>query len=481
MPIIAPNPPSLTPLLQAPVVLSTGAIARYPLQRKLSFATRKIEFADFSRQTFPQIYPELGRWDLNMQLMQDSEVADWRNLWEATLAGDYPFSFIDPASNLLAYSEALENAVWENFSGNMVVGQNYLLNSQDFSQSSWLPGGETSSPVVTPNSQIAPDGRMTASAIAFPAVPTGEFAAITQNGTGIPGTPSMTLTFSLWMRVASGTGTINIEVSDNVSQSTTVVCNLTSSWQRFSASISFNSTPGPNVSVQIISPQNSAALTVWAWGAQLEYGPIPSDYSVTTATTSILQIADPFFVQAPSSVSGYQWNLNSAMPRRGRQIVCLSANSTFGQQVIPLLVSAAGNSRRNGLTLGFSCWFRGAFIGLTNYSPAVTFSAGDIEGYEAASIATTPSLAWVRFFAAKQFSASNPSVAGTVAQFICPTVGTFYIFGAQLETEAVASGYKLTGIRGGFRPKCYFATDDFSHTQSEFNVSSLQLSIEESN
>src|SRR5579871_4163227 len=97
---------------QAPIILSSGALARYPLARKEKFSTRKIEFADFSRQTFAQLANPLSQWVLNLDLLQDQEVSDWRQFFRDCQGGANSFAFIDPWDNLLQYSEALENAVW---------------------------------------------------------------------------------------------------------------------------------------------------------------------------------------------------------------------------------------------------------------------------------------------------------------------------------------------------------------------------------
>src|SRR6185437_4394313 len=122
---------------QAPLILSTGAISRYPLARKFKVPTREVVFADYSRQRAAQVGNPLGAWVLNLSLMQDSEANDWLDFWKQQQLAASSFSFIDPADNLLRYSEAQENSPW-GVSGAVSVGKNYALYSSNIDNGNWI-------------------------------------------------------------------------------------------------------------------------------------------------------------------------------------------------------------------------------------------------------------------------------------------------------------------------------------------------------
>lgn len=464
---------------QFPIVLSTGAIARYPMARQRRFSTKQNDFADFSRQAAPLLANPLMNWDITLAQLTDAEFADVSQFFDQQQGSYGTFTFVDPWDNLLQYSEAFENAVWQN-SGGMIVGQNYLLNSQDFEKSSWtLNNVGASNPVVTPDSQTAPDGTATADAIAFPSVPNtlGDNSWIQQVVTP-PVTPIMTLTFSAWLRVASGTGSIQISVSDGISQSGTTTCSLTTTWQRLSATVAFNSSPGSSVTVQIVNPHNSSAVTVWTWGSQLEYGTTPSDYTLTTTAIAPLQIADYFFQQAPSGVPGNSWNLNSSFAKRGRQFVVTSSTAQSIVQNVPVAPGGNGSSRTKGITFTASVYFKqqGSTAPTSSWG---LFSSNGIITPESSIKSFTPGSSWARASQSFTFSASDN---GTFMQFQIGfggmTVGqTFYVFGAQLEAEGTVSSYKQTQAVSGVHPNCYINTDEYAQIASEFDVNVFENSM----
>lgn len=463
---------------QAPIVLSTGAVARYPQRSRTNYATRAIKFADFSRQTFSQLANPLSSFDINLSMLQDSERSDWFDFFQSQVGGAQPFVFAEAGENLLYYSEQFENAVWIPSSANIFVGNNYLLNSQQFTAASWTVSNTgASNPTVTDNAATAPDGTSTAASVAFPSVPNtpGDGSFLFQNAT-VPATQSQSFTFSVWLRVASGTGSIQIVAEDSpVSQSSTTTCSLTTTWQRFSVTVNFNSSSNSQVRALIQNPSNSSAVTVQAWGAQVEYGPVVSDYTATTTAITPLQIADPFFQQAPSTTPGYQWNLNSQMTRRGRQIACIST-ANIAQTLNPLYLSGAGRSRKQGMTLTASLWMKSNGVS----TPSVELDFGDSLGYEFGAIVPAITASWARYSGTKTFSASNPGAITKYWLTDRTAASTFYVFGAQLEIAGTASGYKDKSSYSGYHPKC-FLSDSFGNEATEFNQNNVTLSIEESN
>lgn len=467
MPVITPSNPSVLSVNQFPIVLSTGALARYPMARLRTYSTSITKFADFSEQRFAQIAAPLMTWDLTMSQLLDSEFNDCQVFYDAQLGSNGTFTFLDPFDNLLAYSEAFETVTAWSLGAGTFIGQNYFLNSQDLEKAPWgLSNTGTSNPTVTADANAAPDGTTTADTIAFPSIPntSGDNSFIYQSASP-PVVPNMAFTFSVWLRVASGTGTININLADSpqtAAQST--VCSLTTSWQRFSVTTSFGGSANPALIALIVNPQNSPAVTVWAWGAQLEYGSAASDYSPTTTATAVIQVADPFFQQAPSSVAGYQWNLNSAYARRGRQLVVTASPTGKIFQLQGIAPGGTGNSRTKGLTLTSSLYVKQQ----TASPPTAALYTTD-GTFESSSVPVTPSSSWQRLQATKQFSASNnQSTAGISLQGFSGA-GTVYVFGAQLEAESAASAYKYSANISGVHTKCHFMGDEMAHLLSEFN------------
>jgi hypothetical protein len=260
MPVLTPT--GLTTVGQAPIVLSTGALARYPLNKKYKFATKKIEFADFSRQTFAQLAYPLGSWVLTLNLLQDSEANDWFDFWRTNALGGYaPFTFADPSDNLLQYSEQQEtNSVW-------AVG---------------------ASTVVSSSAVADPFGLASGRVRVMDCVSTGNYlvqnVSIAPGGTGNSRTAGITFTASFYGQfVSGGPSSIWLQIDDGIiSETAHTVCNLTSSWQRFSVKHTFApSNPSTQVRVSLYNNSSSGNLNIF--GHQLEVAGTTSLYKKTTA------------------------------------------------------------------------------------------------------------------------------------------------------------------------------------------------------
>lgn len=468
MPIVGfttPAPFNYSPLVlgnQFPLILSTGAIARYPLARQRMYSTKQIDFADFSRQTASLLSNPLMTWDVTLSELTDQETAALSQFFDLQKGSAGTFTFIDPWDNLLKYSEMFENSAWTLGAG-MLVGSNYVLNSQRFDQASWTP---QTGVTVTPNTVAAPDGTTTADTIAYNG--TGSSGGLrmvaTAQGAGNTPTSGMPVTFSIWLKVASGTQ--NLSIGNNFSSSNITV---TTAWQRFQISGSGNGSGFLQALISSVSADNSS-FSVFAWGAQLEFGNAASDYTPTTTATAILQIADPFFLPAPTTVPGYQWNLNSAYPRRGRQIVVISNTNPFISQSIGMAPA--------GMPQTLSIYFKQQG---TCVPSGMLFLAFDTNEYENVLNNVIVSSSWARLVATGRFSQSNPGASTLVQVGAGGTqsfgLGAFYMFGAQLETEGVVSAYKQTQAVSGVHSKCYINTDEYAHIASEFDVNAFENSL----
>lgn len=162
---------------------------------------------------------------------------------------------------------------------NHVGAENLLKNSEQF-DSVWGLG--TSGSVIA-NNTIAPDGNLTADAYIF-ATSTGSYAYLNQT---ITGDASIALTYSLWMKVPSGTANINLAISNtSVSTKTSPAKQVTTTWQRFVFSIAAADLVNTgNVGVGLLGGTPGQEYHVW--GAQLNTGPTVKDYCRTTTTATV--------------------------------------------------------------------------------------------------------------------------------------------------------------------------------------------------
>ena len=159
--------------------------------------------------------------------------------------------------------------------------ENLALNSEAIN--SWANNGNAI--LVTANSQIAPDGTLTADTLAQTAV-TG--ASRWVSSTTRTYTAGITYTLSIWLKKISGTQaqpTINLWVNGGTNQS---VGTITTEWIRYSKSftpsstISSNTFSGLNIGWSDSGGANDFVFA--AWGFQIEIGSSATDYYRTTST-----------------------------------------------------------------------------------------------------------------------------------------------------------------------------------------------------
>jgi hypothetical protein len=169
---------------------------------------------------------------------------------------------------------------------------NLLTRSAEFENSAWGRAAVgVAAATITPNSDIAPDGTTTADTANFSAT-----TATNQQGmlfrTDLTATIGQVVTFSVYMRVPSGTATVYIELAEGSPVSgQSVACNVTTTWQRFSitrtavAATQIYTQIGPDTRSFAGQPAVQPAASVFLWGAQLEAGSFPTSYIPTTTGT----------------------------------------------------------------------------------------------------------------------------------------------------------------------------------------------------
>jgi hypothetical protein len=157
--------------------------------------------------------------------------------------------------------------------------KNYLLWSEQFDNVAW---SKETNVTVTANNQTDPLGGNTADTIA-----TGATAG---NGvfqqTALAARPGFQMTFSVWLKAAANTSaSISVDRSGGFDLETLAIT-VTNAWQRFTFAHSATWT-GITGATAIIRITNSAS-SIFAWGAQLEFGAAATTYAQTTAAVGTL-------------------------------------------------------------------------------------------------------------------------------------------------------------------------------------------------
>jgi len=177
--------------------------------------------------------------------------------------------------------------------------QNLLLQSQALATTPWgTAANGVSAPTVTNNAGTAPDGTTTATQINCSAITSGQFCYSYQAFS----TPSgLNCTESIWLQSVSGTCTAYLEVEISGVR-TSVACNLTTTWQRFSLPFTSGSAQYFIIGLDTrptSSPSSQAAANFYAWGAQLEQRSSVTAYNATTTTAITNYI--PVLLTAPTN------------------------------------------------------------------------------------------------------------------------------------------------------------------------------------
>ena len=132
--------------------LQTGNVAQFPLKKLLRLRTVENQLMDGSRIVQRGLQPLVSEWELRYNGMSDGEriaIEEFHSQAEGRL---HPFTFLDPMSNLLAWSEDLSKTVWIRGTGLGVIG------------GVASPGGSLRAAQLTNTTVIAQDIKQTVSA-----------------------------------------------------------------------------------------------------------------------------------------------------------------------------------------------------------------------------------------------------------------------------------------------------------------------------
>ena len=92
--------------------LGTGAISQFPVKKQRRLRTVLNTAADGSSVKLSDVNAEYTEWSLQYTQLSDTELATLQQFFSAAEGTLNAFTFLDPTSNLLAWSDHLDNAVW---------------------------------------------------------------------------------------------------------------------------------------------------------------------------------------------------------------------------------------------------------------------------------------------------------------------------------------------------------------------------------
>ncbi|MFZ0593668.1 MAG: DUF2460 domain-containing protein [Bryobacteraceae bacterium] len=90
-------------------VLSTGAIAQYPVSRATTFATEVIQFLDGSEQRCMMRGKLLRRWQLTLTQLSEEELLAIEEFFDANQGNFGLFTFTDPLTGAVVPNCRLQN------------------------------------------------------------------------------------------------------------------------------------------------------------------------------------------------------------------------------------------------------------------------------------------------------------------------------------------------------------------------------------
>ena len=209
---------------------------------------------------------------------------------------------------------------------------NLVTYSEDFSQSGWVKTGNTT---ISATNIISPSGQNNATNITGLNGSGGNDLRFFPSGFN---SANKTLSFSVYLK---GSGTLRIQLSNGVDQSFPIIINLSSTWERYSLTSTFNSTNTQTEFHCNIDDSGGNATSYDVWGAQLEQLSYPTSYIPTNGST-VTRLKDAAFGSGNSdlinSTEGVLYFEGSALTNE------TDVNKTIG-------ISNVSSSNRVQLTL----------------------------------------------------------------------------------------------------------------------------------
>jgi hypothetical protein len=270
---------------------------------------------------------------------------------------------------------------------------NFLIYSDDLTNAAWTKSDAT----ISSNSVVSPDGTSNADR----ATPSGATPIVRQTYT----TSTVgAFTATVWLKSASATNvTISLRPT-GAGSPVSVVCAVTTAWQRFPVSIT---TSAGITALQFWVEGFSQAIDVW--GAQVEAGAFATSYIPTIASTvtrsaDVATITGSLFSQWYNQSAGALIVDYGAMNGVGQRISTIS-DATVNNQIWLRAGTAGGNS--------FEVYTAGAFVAQIN-PPSANAGPAKIAG----AFATND------FAASVNGSAVGTDTSGALASYNRMTIGS---------------------------------------------------------
>jgi len=221
---------------------------------------------------------------------------------------------------------------------------NLVTYSEDFSNAAWIKNGGVSVSLGV----ISPKGDASA-----------------YNVTGLTGSGSNdlinsystnpannTYTYSVYLK---GSGTLRIQMSNSIDSSEQVIVTLSSEWQRFELTHTFNSTAATSVSA--IHDDSGATATEYdIWGAQLEQGSYATSYIHTSGsigTRDAESCDNAGNEQVINSTEGVLYFEGSGLSSSvGNKIISLNDGTNTNSFWLYIISSSNGIRIFDGVTIG---------------------------------------------------------------------------------------------------------------------------------
>jgi hypothetical protein len=226
-------------------------------------------------------------------------------------------------TNLVTYSEQLNNVAWSSIS--------------------------TGTPVVTLNALAAPDGTITGDLIVGNNINTW----IANNAGAVS---AGQYSFSVWLK-SDIAQTADIFMSFGVTDALT--CSVTTSWQRFTLTATRAATAGLFAGINVGNAKN-----IYVWGAQLETGAFSTSYIPTVAST-VTRAADVASMTGTNFSSWYNQSQGTFF------VSARQSSYSYGQALVGLGTGTGAlglDYAGPTTTKGGSWWNGGTAIGTSNYA-----------------------------------------------------------------------------------------------------------------
>jgi hypothetical protein len=169
------------------------------------------------------------------------------------------------------------------------VRTNLVTSSSQLDNAGWskLSGAGGSTPIVTANYGLAPDGTMSAERVQLARTTTSfSYSEVKQDF----GTSGPQYTVSVYLKSLSGTPTIAIA---NDGSTFNYLATLTNDWVRYTATFTASGTTSAELTLYQQVAATSLTADFLVWGFQAETGDIATDYiATTTAAVSVGPVAN---------------------------------------------------------------------------------------------------------------------------------------------------------------------------------------------